>query len=1400
MTPTVKRTVCLIEPKDDPRLGKEELSLSDFESDHGYILLGEPGMGKTIEFKKEAGRVHANPTILARHFISRNLESHPNWRKGPLFIDGLDEVRIGNGDPRIALDIIIERLEALGNPQFRLSCRAFSWLGARDRKELATLPGAEDIPELQLNPLKYDDIRTIISEKEADAFIQQAHEHNMEGFLGNPQLLTILRKSAKNGGWSNSPTKTFENACDELIQEQNKEYHYGKSSEITPPSEQAVLSAAGQLSTFMLIANKSGWSAHDTQNSELLTLRGVEPRDSALRAALDSGLFKGNPDRRTPIHRLLAEFLSGRYLDEKIRDGLSVRRVLALLMGHDGIPFPDLRGLAAWLAAFNPEARTALIHADPVAVAFNGDTSRFSHNERRELLNNLERSVDLTYAWPSEAALGALAGREGTPLVWELANSSERSNSRQHLVYYLLRGVSQRQYDMNLNEKNISETPSEIDCKNLRRIVYDSSWNRSIRREALRALNRTLTRNPNRPTVLRGILTDLKENHLRDKKNDLRGDLLDILYPSELQPSEIWDYLANGTIAYGCNVYLKFWDHLSDNSQKNQIGGLLDSLCDRASEVIPKLADNRSAYIVLKLLARGLSSFGDELSIPDLYRWFGLVEFDFYTSQLLPIHSLDQAHSRSDNKANKSIRNWLSERRSFQLALIEHGLIEWESKSGNEQPNHRIALKFLGEDSPAGFRSWCLTRAGEIWNSHPKAAENLALLSFWKQEGWENPLSDDEVAQTVFSSPSLCEWNRRRINSRNRAEVEQAKWAKEQEKSSNAILERKQEELERIRRQKAELATGNCSPALLHHLAKIYFNGFAIERGEPKSHLESYLNSDVNLVQAALAGFRSLLDRDDLPDLDQISQLYANGRISLFAIPFLAGMEEESENILDRLSEKGRRRAIGFYHFTDLPRRQSSQDLFIFDENNLPPWYEQALRHYPEAVADSLVSVHNACVRAKELPRQQLFKMAFDKTYAQIAPLAVSRMFSVFPTRCSDRQLESLRVVLWSAILASGMSTEELRMIVLKRLDRKNMDIAQRAHWLCAGVHAARDHCLPLLVEFLSTGHESRIRRVLGFFVPDGGNFILQSADGWSPEEMSQIIQALGRRVLRPDFQDGPHFLSEKEINRNKFRSLLTPWIKILSERSDNAAVEALASLVADPDLTAWKPEIERAQEEQGLKLRAAKRPDLNLEKIQQALQGGPPASAADLAALTTDVLEELADRIHKGSTNDWRQYWHRDPRSGKPRKPQHENDCRDALLSDLKEMLKKYRIDAQSEGQYADEKRADIRVSFGSDIEIPIEIKKTDHRDIWRGISEQLVANYTRNPEADGFGIYLVFWFGIRYMKVLAPEETGGGRIPNGPEELKGLLERQLDPPLSEKINVVVIDVSPRGRYADWE
>ena len=61
-----------------------------------------------------------------------------------------------------------------------------------------------------------------------------------------------------------------------------------------------------------------------------------------------------------------------------------------------------------------------------------------------------------------------------------------------------------------------------------------------------------------------------------------------------------------------------------------------------------------------------------------------------------------------------------------------------------------------------------------------------------------------------------------------------------------------------------------------------------------------------------------------------------------------------------------------------------------------------------------------------------------------------------------------------------------------------------------------------------------------------------------------------------------------------------------------------------------------------------------------------PSPNAADLAALTMDILSDMTKQIRDGNTSDWRQYWNMDS-SNKPDTPKHEDLCRDMLLSDLR-------------------------------------------------------------------------------------------------------------------------------------
>ena len=173
------------------------------------------------------------------------------------------------------------------------------------------------------------------------------------------------------------------------------------------------------------------------------------------------------------------------------------------------------------------------------------------------------------------------------------------------------------------------------------------------------------------------------------------------------------------------------------------------------------------------------------------------------------------------------------------------------------------------------------------------------------------------------------------------------------------------------------------------------------------------------------------------------------------------------------------------------------------------------------------------------------------------------------------------------------------------------------------------------------------------------------------------------------------------------------------------------------------------------------------------------------------DRLDEIGENIRRGSTSDWRQYWNVDSHN-RPSQAKPEEACRDNLLSDLQEKLKPQGIDAQPEGRYANDKRADIRVACAG-FNVPVEIKKNSHRKLWTSMQDQLIAQYAMDPDTDGYGIYLVFWFGEE--KTRTPHERG---YPDDPQKMKQWLEDPLSPEQARKISVCVIDVSkPEGKSA---
>ena len=1277
-------------------------------------------------------------------------------------------------------------------------------MGENDFDELASVTDRKDLLLLWLDPLGRKEARAILADKgveHPEEVVRRAEEDELQVFIENPLLLETLADAVASGFWPNGRLDTFERACEELAEELNESHLIAQDGK--PFSTSKIVLAAGRLSALLLLSGKVGWSRYGPEDEDYPVLKEAEDRQDLLKVALDSRLFEGSAETgRRPRHRVIGEFLTAKYLDHAITEKrLAPERVLAWMQGIDGVVMPDLRGVSVWLAAMNCQVRGHLIESDPIGLAFHGDAGRFSRSETQLLLDGLEAKFPHWWEWPSRASLAALVAGPAREILWGMLRDTDRSNARQEVVKMLLLAMAVSPWDSLRNAAGSSSSQLEDVRKVLAAVVRDPTWLSWSRYWALAALIHVVGNEADLISTLRGFLDDLMTGRiLADERGDLQGRLLTRLYPGHLATEHIWDYLPSGVVS-GAET-LNFWTkHIVHKSSPEDVSILLDTLVARAKELIVRLAQAKLDSLVMKLLARGLELFGEKREVAKLYEWFELVDVVYEPLGLVPAHC-EQVGYRYHREEEKQIYCWLRAQPCIQRALVLEGLKRNATGPRTTALEMTIGAKFLGDTVPAGFRKWCLDQAVELATTDPGLSNELAIWAVARREEWGPVLGYDEVAAAVRDVPLLREWNQKR-RAGDEADAEESAWLHVAE-----FRRRKEAHVALVRGHLDAIQVGQGPPDMLYELGEVYVHG--LEAGGPdqaRDDLAFHLNADHELVEAVIRGFRRLVDRRDLPDLNGIIRLHEDGRMSVFASPVLAGLTEDEmvgADPLQRLNDEGLGRALGFYLLSGLPTtRRPIPRVFTLEEDCRPSWYRRALWIHPQAVADAFVAVNRARVRAKGPPDRHLYDLARTDEYAEVARLAVPRMFTPFPSRCSAIQLETLRQILWAALC--HMCSAALRELVRKRLARKGMDTGQRVQWLAVGALTIPEEVLPQLVGFLSDEGETRSHHLeqrahylVNFLVVDREPF---SNREWPTAHLAPLIRAVGRWV-RPHsatWQDSSDRFKAVRIAETDIKAppLVQHWVDTLAERVDEQAIAALGNLANDPELESWRRQLVRALDAQAERFRMANYQVPSLSEIREAVDGGPPAGAADLAALVTEKLNWLADRIRNGNTDDWRQYWHiapEDPQGRRVTKPKPEELCRDHLLSDLQLWLSSYDIgtqlpyvvDAAPEGHHAEDARSDILTVHGAHA-VPVEIKKTDSMDLWSACREQLIAKYVRDPRSGGYGIYLVLWFGREHLKSSPPV----GPRPDSPNRLRQLLEDMLEPAQRRTITIVVVDVS---------
>ena len=1347
--------------KDDAGTEPASRSLEEFRDVEAYVLLGAPGAGKTTTFTQEADCPKAH-RVTARDFIT--FDDHPEWHNTTLFIDGLDEMRAGSLDGRTPLDKIRGKLEQLDRPRFRLSCREADWFGANDRDRLKAVSRDGKVTVLRLDPLTETAILKILRDNlkvdDPEKFIREARQKGLETLLTNPQSLSMLAKAVAGSGgdWPETRLQTFDVACRTLLREHNREHQVAKPDNV---AVFALLDAAGRLCAVQLLTGKVGYAlpgaGSDHEYLSLEQISGGDPK--ILRHVLGTKLFTAPTESpASPVHRHVAEFLAGRYLAGLIENGLSIERILALMTGDDGGVVSELRGLSAWLASHSPTSRIAIIERDPIGTVLYGDIRDFSIDEKRRLIHGLYREAQKNLWFfdsleGMDSRFGDLATPDMEEVFKEALTNPMRDETHQGLVVCLVEAL-----------RHGPAIPKLTDVL-LDVVRDDSRWPRI----GYRALDTILQQDKNDEqtnAMLMKLLADVNDGSVPDPDDELLGRLLNGLYPSRLSALEILRYLRTPKTKNLYGAYKLFWYDVAMDSTNAQCAELLDILVERYNELLEKiqedLTDTRNLiyHLPSNLLVRFLKTSQEKIVPHRLFSWLKVAAWNYHEMWVPP-------------DGTEGIRAWLSEHHETHKAMIAACI---EDCSGEQRFDICVDMKrhrlLFGATPPPDFGSWCLEQATNAIDENASKwyVHEVAYAVHRHDDG----LTWETVSKRLASHPSLKQAFRERLSKR---EESKNRGNALREESKNETSKEQQEFQDLVKKHVTALRENRCPPSLLNHLAAAYFDEPIDRLFEGQTSIDrlcNLLGEDTDLIETVLTALRDSINRSDVPTDTEIIRLRAGNQKHVrqryfLELPFLAGLEELPEpEKKPPLNERQIRQAIAFYY--------NSRALPYYNRGKRPHWYRWLLARHPEVVSDVLIEFVRSGIRGGEEHFSEVHELARSKEYEEVARLAALSLLKLFPVRCTSAQLRSLNVLLIAALF--HCEKQAFEKLIERKLSLQSMNVGQRVYWLAAGLLASPASYRER-IEAAVSGHEQRIRHLAEFLTASPANLL----DRFDVQDMELLIRLIGGSY-RPYSDSSPWRKFPTDL------PLVIGFINRLASVPSRDATVALESLSSDESLHPWRYRLLDAAYQQNVTRREASFRHKDVEQVLQVLGNLKPANAADLAALTIDILSDIAKRIRDGNTSDWRQYWNVDSHN-RPQNPKPEPGCRDALLSDLRLKLERVevnvKIDAQREVSYADDKSGDIGVTHG-DFNVPVEIKKSTHRDLWRAIREQLIAKYTRDPGADGYGIYLVFWFGTEGCQM-----PPSGKRPTSAHELQERLMDTLSPDEKFKISICVIDVSKR-------
>lgn len=1298
------------------------------------VVLGEPGSGKSTELYEESKRT-GGAFFSIREFLTEPVLQNSS---GALFLDGLDEARTSGSDRNSVLLQIATKLRELGRPQLRLSCRAADWFGELDQKDLAPAYAAEQIRVVELQPLREKDVEQMVLAAglgDPAAFLETVRRQGMEEWLGNPQTLKLMIAVARKGPLPATKFELFEKACLLMASEENARHRRAQPIRV---SSEKILEAAGFLDALVLIAGLEGFAGDRSDAGDGFPALDEIPRiPGELRAAVESRLFRWEDGRAVPAHRTVAEFLAARFLRDRIAGGLPLERVLRQITGHDGGTLRDLRGLFAWLTSLLPGHAEALARRDPAAVVFYGDPAPLPTRVKRAVLAGLERLAD-RYPWFFYEGRSQSFGALADPALVQDFQAALTDPARP--TFYRLAVLAILAYGRVLPDLR----------ENLRRLVYGKETLQGLRNLALKAL---IHGTSNKSDLLT-ILEDVQEKAL-DDDDSMRSALLETLYPEVVKPGSLVRYLTVPKDLHHYGDYHRFVRKgLSLRTGDDLVSDLLDALSD------PEIwSGHRKAGSWLRgpwaglagsLLRRGLEINGDGIPVARLWSWLKVGR----DQSVLPIlEQEDQA----------AVRDWFNAHPERTLELYRWWVLEGSvAENAWLSPGFWPALCFPVE--PSDLWQWELSLAAS-WGRGERAEALLRLVVHRLDYGATRPTLD-KLFEWAEQNPAFKEpldnllqpnppWHFHDSEGEERDRIEAEEKAAVRAGNLAYIGER------------IELVRTGEERKILDSLAHRFLD--IRDRSDDLKGLSGIREEfDEEVEQAAAEGFLSLLERFDWPSPEEIGELFARRETFTGGRALLVGaLLAHERGTLPKLSESlGLRSALAFE--------------LVEGEYEPSHWYVPVLEGEPAIAADIVDAVWRPVLKTQPKEIAHLFNMDEEPGFKLIAGRIGLRLLEDHP-QAHPQLLEQLV----RAALAGG-SKADLTALTERELQQQDLPEDRRDLWLALGAIVNLEETMARLAAYLQENGSPERARQLVKRLKD-----LNRAGGWSifassPSALAGLFKLLGAIVPPPTLPSGN---TMDDYDRSEF---VARFASELGNRLDDESMARLGALRDDPALSAWRERLAEIAEQQSRKVRESRYQRPSLENALKVLTAGEPTNPGDLHAIVCDHLKSLIEEIEHGAGSGFRTFWNVSGAGDQLQSPVTENEARSRLGDRLNERLAPLGIKADSEGNYSGGNRGDLKVIYRS-MNVPVEVKRHYNREVWEAPETQLKEKYAIDPGSEGYGIYLVLWFGEDKHGRRGPAPPAGIARPTTAAEMEAALRQMYSGEEWNRIEFFCVDCSKR-------